>query len=495
MSFRCLIDTNVFFQLEEPAPSGLSIRAEFAELSRLCLKHGVRIFIHPISKKDFADDPNETRKKNTTLLFDKYPVLESPPYGLTPDLEALFGGIGKSNDLIDSQIVYAVYRNAVNYLISEDGGVHTRARRAGLNGRVFSVKEFCNHLRQLFEPDIRTSLPSVEDLPIYSLNRADSVFESIRKEYSGFDAWFEKICLEGRRSWVVRTQEKISAVCIYKGEGSKDAPSKLGNKVLKLCTFKVADAHRGGKLGELLLKSAFLYASENNIDSIYLTTFVRDEYFMLFLKDFGFKIHPEQTPLGELIFYKTASRLQKPDPTLDPLKFHILYSPEFRDDSEISKYVIPIRPAFHELLFPEVSQEKQMTLLHTTSSIPGNTIKKVYLCHSPIKVLDPGGLMLFYRSEDIKAVTSVGIVEGSHRVSDLNQAISLVGKRSVYSLDQIEKMLSKETLIIEFRLIKHLKTVIPFKELMQRGTLKAPPQAILKVENSRYKPIVKIVHS
>src|SRR6185312_17511831 len=102
MALRCLIDTNIFIQLEETDEEGL-LRKDFADLARLCSKHSVALFCHPHSALDLGRDQNTERRRQSLSRLKKYPILESPPIADRLELEILFGGIGKSNDLIDCQ--------------------------------------------------------------------------------------------------------------------------------------------------------------------------------------------------------------------------------------------------------------------------------------------------------------------------------------------------------------------------------------------------------
>ena len=75
---------------------------------------------------------------------------------------------------------------------------------------------------------------------------------------------------------------------------------------------------------------------------------------------------------------------------------------------------IPIRPQYHEDLLPDFSSmqgslfEKDQSLY----SCQGNTIKKAYLCHSRIKSIRKGDIVLFYRSKDRKSIQCMGYSRG-----------------------------------------------------------------------------------
>jgi predicted GNAT family N-acyltransferase len=492
---KCLIDTNILIGVEGPTQNQI-IDAVFGEFSTLCQKHGVALYCHPASIDDINRDKNQDRKRSTLSRIGKYPILEKLPQISTEVLEKKFGGIHKPNDFVDCSLLYALSLNIVEFLVSEDEGVHKRARQTGLNQRVFSVREFINQVRLWFEPQ-HVSLPHVEDCPVHSLDFNDPIFTSLRGDY-GFDGWIKDKCIpEGRRVWIVKDGGKLQALCIYNLESDAEREFVgLGAKSLKLCTFKVADEYRGGKIGELLLKEAFLYCVKNKYSSCYLTTKPSQQYLVEFLKDFGFQLHSkmkngEAGP--ELVLFK-AFGVPRDLPSMPPVDFHVLYWPRFYCGPETKKFVIPIRPEFHDVLFPEYSSQLSFGLPKSMKMAPGNTLKKAYLCGAKIKQIPSGSVVFFYRSKDRSEIVTVGVVEQTFRTKDFDEALRLIGKRSVYSIAEIGKMLSKETLIVVFRWVAHMNPGLGLKELLKLKVLNGQPQSILEIPHGRFVPLESKIH-
>ena len=183
------------------------------------------------------------------------------------------------------------------------------------------------------------------------------------------------------------------------------------------------------------------------------------------------------------------------------LDFHIKYSPFYDDRKNIKKYIIPIKEKYHKMLFPEYEvlfppKEVQLSFFQMSlmkNEIPGNTIKKVYLCHSPIKQLQPSDLLFFYVSAPVQEIRSIGIIDFVLRSDDLKKVISHIGKRSVYQFSEIKEMTENQVLIIAFRFIKHIKQkVIDLNTLKQKNILSAPPQSIVSVNDySQLKKLLK----
>jgi len=334
-----LIDTNIAIQLEEPGQNG-EIKGPFALLHAQILKFKISTFIHPVSVDDVNNDKNEARKKETLSRLKKYPFLQSPPKPIGNQLEELFGGFTDTNDVVDANILFALFRNCASYLVTEDLGIHKRAKNAGLDDRVLGVSEALDLLKRTFEPSA-VFLPSIEEEFAYNISIDDPLFDSLKADYPGFAKWYkEKCCEKHRKVWVIRPEGKLAGICLYKHD-DREEYSGIDMPSMKLSTFKVSDDFRGAKYGELLLKMAINYAVSNGMKSIWVTTRPKQTILIQFLKDFGFSAHSEYA--GEdMIFYK---QLFVPTGTqsMPPLDFHIKYNPHFLDTPEIKKYAIPIK--------------------------------------------------------------------------------------------------------------------------------------------------------
>lgn len=487
MSFKCLLDTNILIQLEEPGADG-KFRDGFSELSHFCHKHGVKIIYHPLSRTEVENDPNPVRKSKTLQWLKKYPELDHAPIADIKILEDEFGKIKNANDHVDAQILFSLKKNCADYLISQDDGLRTRASRSSLGGRTFSVQEFLTHLKRLYEPQ-SVFIPNVQETRTYNLDRNDEIFDSIRSRYGveKFKIWLDKCDKEGRTTWIVRGSSELAALVIVKDESDgSHKVAELNNRVLKVCTFKVANEHRGGKLGELLLKQTLGFAVKNNFDFVYITFFAEQEYLSIFLKDFGFQVARDLNENGEFVYFKRIAKPSSLEPRVDAVDFHIKYSPWHYSGQNIKKYIVPIIPKFHEILFPELYPQQLKLPIDNQGSIPGNTLKKVYLSNSPRNMVERGSILLFYCSREDKAITSLGIVEECLKTDDLGDCMRFIGKRSVYSLNDINEMTSKKVLLIDFRLSYHLNNPIGYEFLIKNKIINGPTISITEISDEAY---------
>ena len=171
------------------------------------------------------------------------------------------------------------------------------------------------------------------------------------------------------------------------------------------------------------------------------------------------------------------------DSTLDSL---IKYYPYFKDSEVVNKFIVPIQPKYHEDLFPDFSSmrgslfEKDQSLY----SCQCNTIKKAYLCHSKIQSIKQGDIVLFYRSQDRKSIQCMGIVEKVLFSDDVDEVFSMIAKRTVYSYNELQNIISKRTLAILFRFIALDREIS--NQFIEKIGVKSPIQTIRRISEEQY---------
>jgi predicted RNA-binding protein with PUA-like domain len=481
---RLLLDTNILIPLQD---SFVVLTENLKNFIRLAAKGGHQLLYHPASLVDIERDRDIDRRSRTLLRLGQYQMLEGvPACPWNTDSSS-------PNDICDNEILYALVCNAVHALITEDKGIHSKARDLGLGDRVYNIQTAEDWLRRLHEPT-EVHLPNIEDVPLYSLSPdlKGAFFCSLREDYQDFNNWFTKKAREGRRAWIYRDDHgNLGAICIYAeqvDERITDAGEVLPGKALKLCTFKVGDSVRGRKIGELFLKAAFRYATENRCLNIFIHgNAEKQNYLASLLADFGFSGNSGSYG-GDVVWIKKHPEIA-PNESINAKDFVRLYYPHYRQDASVSKYLIPIVPAYHDILFPDYLSptRAQLNLFENPQRHVGNAIKLAYLCHTQTKTIVPGDVILFYRSTDEKMLTTIGVVDDFSISADSAEISAQVSRRTVYSYDQIASMARKEVKVILFRIIKHLPSPIPFKELKKRGILSGSPQSIVKLNESKYR--------
>jgi rRNA-processing protein FCF1 len=484
---RILIDTNIIIPLED---SRVNIDEKLAKLNRQASgKH--QLLIHPESYKDIQRDKNEERKHSMLLRLGKYLQLESPPVLINEEENHLFGAPKKENDYVDNRILYSLYKHCVHWLITEDEGIHRKAKKLGLGERVFTVEQVIGTLDKLDGTKVNL-FPNISDVACHTIDLKNKFFDSLREGYSGFNDWFnKKCCQDGRRAWICQNGEDLYAICIYKREFNEvvtlDGISLSGG-LLKICTFKVA--LRGYKIGELLLKQCFTYASDNNLKYAYVTVDPSDHGLLReLLIDFGFSKIGLHLDGRDEVFVKEFPK--PPLKTEDgPLEYAIKYFPTIKLLNNAT-YLVPIKPQYHSILFPEIQEQQDLFLGESNSA--GNAIKQAYLCKTPNKSIKPGDILFFYRTQDSMSITSYGIVEQFEIEHEEEKIFQWVAKRTVYSYDEISSMVheGKAIKVILFRLVGHFKIPVSYQRLKDLSVISAPIQSVISTTQENTKLIFK----
>ena len=486
---RILIDTNIIIYREDLK----KVPDEVQELLRTLNKTNHKVVIHPLSLEEIKKDKNTERRDIVLSKLKTYPSIESPP---SPKKDfkfiSLVGETKNVHDIVDNHLLYCVYKDVVDFLITEDERIHKKALRSGIGDRVFRVGEALEYFkREVVEKILHP--PPLEHIPVYNLDLNDSIFDSLKEEYDGFNRWWKKICREGRKAWVHYVNDKIGAILILKEENEPidSTPPLPKKRRLKISTLIVDPIDRGHKIGELFIKISVQTAIQKGIDEIYLTHFTKQNDFLaVLIEEYGFHMVAKKN--GEDIFVKRL--FPESYNKTPPERIYREFYPSFYDGPRVNKFIIPIKPIWHSRLFTEYNP-RQQTLWEAIGEfiVEGNTIKKAYLCHSKIRGMKEGDILLFYRSEDIRGITSLGIVERVYEnVTDPNEIISYVGKRSVYSPQEIEDMARKPTKIILFWWVMHFKEPLKYDLLLNNGILKGRPQTIIKIPHSNYLKIKEV---
>ena len=286
---RVLIDTNVFI----PAEDAGALPEKVASLFNLINANEYTPVVHSESLKDLQRDKNLARQRASISRFQKYKHVPSC-HRDKQQLEHEFGPIKSENDFVDCKILSALYDGAVDFVVSEDAGLLKRAAGIGYADTCLSVRDallvfknqkWLRESEQVF----------ISDVACAELNTVDSIFDSLRADYPEFDDWFRKCVRKQRRAWIVKEDGNYAGIVIFNEENAADADAGVvGQKVLKLCTFKVAEFARGSRLGELFLRKALWFAVNNEFDSVYFTAYPKQTALIGLCMSLGFEVVGER---------------------------------------------------------------------------------------------------------------------------------------------------------------------------------------------------------
>jgi ribosomal protein S18 acetylase RimI-like enzyme len=488
---KLLIDTNIIIGLEDAG----EVKESFSALTRKCGEYRVGVFVHEASKHDVERDKNKVRRAATLSKIAKFPLLKNV---ISPDeagLSRLYGILKKDNDVVDAKLLHAAATNVVDFLVTEDDGLHRRAKAAGLADRIFTVAEALDWIKQTYEPD-EIFLPAVQSVKAYSLDFTDPIFDEIRSDYPGFDKWTAKCRNEHRDCWIIDDKGALAGVVIRKDETRAEAKTKhVGPKILKICTFKVGPSYRGNKMGEQLLKQVLWHAQRNKYDLVYVTAYAKQSGLIGLFEEYGF-LQTNKIENDELVFEKPIGfgsvTVTEGESVLDADRRTY---PRFVDGAQVRKFVVPIHPHYHSKLFPEAANQSGSSTVAATGK-PGNSIRKVYLCRAPSDQLRAGDLIFFYmtksRSHGSQSLTSLGVVENVRLSGDIQQIRRWTAKRSVFSDAELTSMAASgwgPLKIIDFLLIGHFGPAVSLTLMTQNGVMQSWPQSITRLTEGGYRSL------
>jgi len=416
---------------------------------------------------------------------------------LSDNLEDLRNTLKEASIELDNQTLSIAglksFADLYDFIITENRDIHKISNELGIDDKILLLDEALQIFKGYLTRDRIITPPALKNESVKNLDYSDPILDSLKEEYNPeFERWFKKISNQGRKSWVYyRTDGSIGALLIYKFEDESiddSKPSLPKKKRLKIATLKVT--HIGYKIGELFIKMAVDISVRKGINEIYLTHFTKTpDRLVELISEYGFNKVALKDDGQDIFVKRLTAKGSEELKCCSPIEISRIFYPSFYDGNDVKKFIVPIQPAFHNKLFTDFPN-RQTTLFEHSGEfiIEGNTIRKAYLSHSNIKKIGPGDLILFYRSEDLQAITSIGVVETIHiGVSDAEKILQLAGKRTVFSRMEIDKLVEGGPVsVFLFRHHIHLTKPIGINELIENGTLKDSPRSAMELSPERY---------
>lgn len=262
---------------------------------------------------------------------------------------------------------------------------------------------------------------------------SDPFFDSLKEDYSGFEKWFASKAEEKAFILEDALTGSVEGMLYLKNEDgpiTDVTPSLPAGKWLKIGTLKINAA--GTKFGERVIKKAFDRAVGGGCIGIYLTVFAHHAPLISLLEKYGFVKHGEKTTASgvECVYTKSLTG-DLGDVRLNYPRFNV----------RRQKYwLLAVYPKFHTQLLPDsklitdpVDTVKDVS--HT------NTIEKVYVCKLSLSRIQPGDLVITYRTSDKKGparyrsvATSVCVAVETKRRRDFASEADFIDYCKKYSV-------------------------------------------------------------
>ncbi|SCI46539.1 GNAT family N-acetyltransferase [Intestinibacter bartlettii] len=245
----------------------------------------------------------------------------------------------------------------------------------------------------------------------------DNFFDSLKKDYHGFEKWFKKKAEE--YAYVQTINNKIEGFLYLKIEEGyiEDVnPVIACERAVKVGTMKI-NPH-GTRLGERFIKKSLDFAIKNNISYIYVTVFEKHDSLIKLYEKYGFYKHGIKTTGygSELVYVKNLNYISD--------DFMLNY-PKINKNSNV--YLLSIMPKYHTRLFPDsILTTESFDIVKDISHT--NSIEKIYICRmNGVEFLQKGDLLVIYRTShgegiaEYKSVaTSLCVVEDVKQNSNFN---------------------------------------------------------------------------
>jgi hypothetical protein len=490
---RVLLDTNIIIHREASKVYNQDIGLLFNWLDRLHYEK----CIHPLSIEEINSHKDEEVVNTMIVKAGNYNLLktESPE---NPSIEKIRLTDQTKNDFIDTSLLKELLNGRVDFLITEDRGIHRKAKVLGIPEKVYKIDSFLE--KTIAEnPELKEyQVLSVKKEYFGNLNLKDNFFESFLEDYREFESWFNK--KSDNVSYVCITDEKVRAFLYLKVEDSNSesyndiSPTFFAKKRLKIGTFKVTST--GYKLGERFLKIIFDNAISFKVDEIYVTIFNKREEqqrLIFLLEEWGFKYWGEKkTDNGiENVYVKDFSK--KTDISYPQFNY------PFVSLENNQKFIVPIYPEYHTELFPDSILNNESPNNFVENEPHRNALKKVYISRSINRDLKKGDLILFYRTGGHfqGVISTLGVVESTiTNIRDEAHFLELCRKRSVFNDLELRKYWNwtphNRPFIVNFLYVDSFPMPkVNLKRLRELNIIQDAPRGFELLEKSKFVEILK----
>ncbi len=495
---RALLDTNIIIHRENKMVTNYSIGHLYRWLDKLKYDK----VIHPYSISEIRKYRDPETQETISVKLEAYEVIKTVK---EPDeffIKLLDTPNKSENDRIDDCLLFEVYSNRVDVLITEDRKLRNKALKLGLKNKVFSINSFISIATAENPSLIEYKMLAVKKTYFGKVDINDSFFDSLQTAYPGFNKWFACKCDE--EAYICNNDEgKILGFLYLKTEGPEEnysdiVPSFQPMRRLKIGTFKVEST--GFRLGERFIKIIFDNAVKRNVDEIYVTLYTdREELSALaaLLKRWGFVNYgikigngkEEQVLVKRMQYFNSSLSFRKNFP-------NIQYN--------CNKYILPIYPQYHTTLLPDSKLNNENEIDFLGREPHRYALQKVYISWAPMNGAKPGDIILFYRmgpegsnKKYTSVVTTVAIVdEIISNITSQDQFLHICQNRSVFSVDELNNFWARHRnnlKIIKFIFVKSLTKRLTLEYLWNHDIVSAPsgPRSFMKLTDGQYDQIIR----
>ena len=219
---RALLDTNIIIHRENKRVSNYSIGHLFRWLDKLNYDK----VIHPYSISEISKYRDSETQEAISVKLESYELIKTIKKPDCSFLELIGIPEKTENDMIDDCLLFEVYLNRVDILITEDRRLRNKALKIGLKDRVFSINAFISTATAENPSLIEYKMLAVEKTYFGNVDLTDPFFDSFRTAYPEFDKWFSRKCDE--EAYICNTDAgKVLGFLYLKTEGGNENYSDI----------------------------------------------------------------------------------------------------------------------------------------------------------------------------------------------------------------------------------------------------------------------------
>lgn len=494
---RALLDTNIVIHRENSKITNYSIGHLFRWLDKLKF---VKV-IHPYTVRELNKHNNEELKEVIKVKLQSYEILKTIKIPDDQFLHIIREYKKDENDDVDNCLLYEVYLNRVDILITEDRKMRDKSVKLGISDRVFSINQFISYVTSKHPDLIDYKVLAVRKEIFGNIDIKSPFFDSFRRDYQEFDKWFNKKCDE--TAYICKNERGLLLGFLYlkvedENENYNDIiPTFNKARRLKIGTFKVEST--GFRLGERFIKIIFDNALQYNVDEIYVTIFKNKPDIIALselLERWGFLTYGVKKTLnGE------ETVLVKKMKTYDNQLSVKSNFPNIRYNKQ--KFILPILDVYHTTLLPD-SKLKTENEVDFLGLVPHRyALQKVYITWSSERNINPGDLIIFYRigkegtnKKYSSVITTLGIVE--EIICDFNNKQDFLKQcqnRSVFSNNELDGFWTRNGYnlkVLKFIYVKSLTKRLTLGYLWDKGIINAPygPRPFTRISDQAFDQIL-----
>uniref|UniRef100_UPI00300D635D PIN domain-containing protein n=1 Tax=Stomatohabitans albus TaxID=3110766 RepID=UPI00300D635D len=185
---KALLDTNIIIHRENVKVTNQSIGLLYYWLDKLSYEK----MIHPYSIQELKKYNDLNMQELYDVKMPAYTQMKTVAKQDDKFIRLLKNEIKTHNDEIDNQLLYELYSNKVDILITEDKKIHQNANILELSPRVFSINSFIEKCTSENPSLISYKVLSVKKEYIGNIDVDNVFFDSLKHYYVEFKNWFAK---------------------------------------------------------------------------------------------------------------------------------------------------------------------------------------------------------------------------------------------------------------------------------------------------------------